>query len=420
MAFDTHHLSAHAPTPVLTRPDTCTAQVRFENVDVVAPGGTCCVSGLTFTVKPNEPLIVTGPNGSGKSSLFRVLGGLWEIPEGGCVYRPCKSDEADEPGAAASLAGSPSGDAGDATALALVGAGPAGAGAGAGASSGGGIEVFLVPQKPYHSNGSLADQITYPHHIPAEQRTLELERKLLDLLRLVEVENLVERWSWQDARILEAVPVAAAAAAAGVVRAYKYAHESSFTRRDKLRRGAETFVVEVTEDDLAAERAGSRKAKIRAVAKKTSGRSTALMDLGAGDRVKLLAVTTDEATGEVRYSGWDRTQKWEDVLSLGEQQRIGCARLFYHSPKFAVLDECTSAVSIDVEKKLYEAASDHNITSITISQRLALEEFHTHELQLGDSVSEAGWKLRTIHGAAAGAGAAGAGGGGGGGCVDGE
>ena len=97
-----------------------------------------------------------------------------------------------------------------------------------------------------------------------------------------------------------------------------------------------------------------------------------------------------------RYSGWDREQKWEDVLSLGEQQRIGCARLFYHSPQFAVLDECTSAVSIDVEKKLYQAARDHNITSITISQRLALEDFHSQELQLGDSVSEQGWKIRAI------------------------
>jgi ABC-type uncharacterized transport system fused permease/ATPase subunit len=66
-------------------------------------------------------------------------------------------------------------------------------------------------------------------------------------------------------------------------------------------------------------------------------------------------------------------------------------------PQFAVLDECTSAVSIDVEKKLYEAAKTHGVTSITISQRLALEEFHTHELQLGDSVSDAGWKLRPIH-----------------------
>ena len=82
------------------------------------------------------------------------------------------------------------------------------------------------------------------------------------------------------------------------------------------------------------------------------------------------------------------------VGTAGEQQRLGMARLFYHQPKFAVLDECTNATSVDVEEHLYQEAASLGITLITITQRTALVKYHTAELRLLDGSGD--WELRSI------------------------
>ncbi|XP_010277351.1 PREDICTED: ABC transporter D family member 1 [Nelumbo nucifera] len=95
-----------------------------------------------------------------------------------------------------------------------------------------------------------------------------------------------------------------------------------------------------------------------------------------------------------REGGWDASVNWEDILSLGEQQRLGMARLFFHNPKFGILDECTNATSVDVEEHLYKLANEMGITVVTTSQRPALIPFHSLELQLIDG--EGKWELRSI------------------------
>ncbi|KAG4989903.1 hypothetical protein JHK85_032886 [Glycine max] len=93
-------------------------------------------------------------------------------------------------------------------------------------------------------------------------------------------------------------------------------------------------------------------------------------------------------------NGWDANLNWEDILSLGEQQRLGMARLFFHRPKFGILDECTNATSVDVEEHLYGLANKMGITVVTSSQRPALIPFHSMELHLIDG--EGNWELRSI------------------------
>ncbi len=156
---------------------------------------------------------LTGCNGSGKSSLFRCLGALWEVPEGGTITKP------------------------------------------GGNASGLNAGVFYLPQKPYNVVGTLADQLAYPE---SKEVANKITRKEIErVLREVDLGYLLERE----------------------------------------------------------------------------------IGLKEGEEVN-----------------------WENILSLGEKQRMAMARMFHHAPRFAILDECTSGVSAAMERRLYLACKERGVT----------------------------------------------------------
>eukprot|EP01088_Endostelium_zonatum_P010663 TRINITY_DN241_c0_g1_i1.p1 TRINITY_DN241_c0_g1~~TRINITY_DN241_c0_g1_i1.p1 ORF type:complete len:669 (+),score=158.34 TRINITY_DN241_c0_g1_i1:80-2086(+) len=91
-----------------------------------------------------------------------------------------------------------------------------------------------------------------------------------------------------------------------------------------------------------------------------------------------------------REGGLDTVKDWFDVLSGGEKQRVVMARLFYHKPQFGILDECTSAVSVDVEGSIYEKCKEMGITIFTVSHRPQL--MHHHDFMLRLEGNEGRWQ----------------------------
>lgn len=112
-------------------------------------------------------------------------------------------------------------------------------------------------------------------------------------------------------------------------------------------------------------------------------KSLGLDELLEPAKQKLDIMSTDSRPGKNQSSTnpLDAENEWTDVLSTGFQQRIAAARLFYHRPKYAIMDECTSSLTAETEKVMYDEAKKLGITLMTVSHRRSLWTYHNWILQ---------------------------------------
>jgi len=83
-----------------------------------------------------------------------------------------------------------------------------------------------------------------------------------------------------------------------------------------------------------------------------------------------------------RVGGLDITLPWAEMLSLGEQQRLTFARLLLAKPRYAMLDESTSALDENNESRLYDLLKDSGATYISVGHRQSLLKHHQTSLVL--------------------------------------
>lgn len=118
-------------------------------------------------------------------------------------------------------------------------------------------------------------------------------------------------------------------------------------------------------------------------------------DRGASDE-EILAVVEAVHLSDVleRVEGdLDRVVDWNNMLSLGEQQRVAFARLFLRQPKFAFLDEATSALDEQNQEHLYRQIRESKIGYISVGHRTTLIPYHDRLLTLDRSGS---WTIEDV------------------------
>ncbi len=80
----------------------------------------------------------------------------------------------------------------------------------------------------------------------------------------------------------------------------------------------------------------------------------------------------------------DQLERWDKLMSLGQQQRLAFARLLLHKPKWVFLDEATSALDDQNQHTVMTLFTEelHETALLSIGHRPGLSDYHTRTLHL--------------------------------------
>ncbi len=104
------------------------------------------------------------------------------------------------------------------------------------------------------------------------------------------------------------------------------------------------------------------------------------------DEAMLTAVLNRVGLGHL--AKWlEETNTWENALTLGEQQRLGFARLLLHRPTWIFIQEATDGLHPDGEHAMMQLVREEfpEATVITVGYHSALEAYHERKLSLEPS-----------------------------------
>ena len=223
------------------------------------------VRNLSLSIDSKTNILIQGPPGAGKSSVLRTIKSLWKPPLGSITTTK---------------------------------------------------SVMFLPQHPYFTRQSLAQQITLPDLV-TEDTDMDDILGILNKLKLAEV---MEDVQWEDGDIYE---------------------EGCFSR----------FLAKCCNS--------------------TDDKSTDQEDTASSPLIRETLVPSNT------ISLHKIPQKsWYSSLSPGNLQLLAFARVLYHKPNIVIMDEATSALSPSYVKLVYEVLKDMGICYLSVSHNESLTKYH--------------------------------------------